>query len=252
MLEVTPRQGRLRRLTYEIAETKVAQVTTTPGSNQHPLLCTMKRLKPCLSSELEICLNTLSSQPGGAPRIHDGRAPAARHHRHAESARDPRACGADATACARNSPSSSSRRLPGFKQDDGPARCSRRLDSSACCSAPCSTCSRAQERSPSPTCWWRSSAKSTRTRRTCSRCRTCRASTSSLHFPRLPKTGDDREARPMSRAGGAKREARAARRSRSTHQPQPARERGRIDPYRRRLEVERTIEISAAPQDNPL
>ena len=43
MLEVhTKGKGICGEYTYEIAETKVAQVTTTAQQQQHPLLCTME------------------------------------------------------------------------------------------------------------------------------------------------------------------------------------------------------------------
>ena len=43
MLEVHTRgQGSLRVFTYEIAETKVAQVTTLSREHQHPLMCTLE------------------------------------------------------------------------------------------------------------------------------------------------------------------------------------------------------------------
>ncbi len=169
-----------------------------------------------------------------------------------------RACGADLPAAAQGSRGVHRADHAARSSRTTSARCSPRSASSACCSARCSTCSRAARRKcRSRTCWWRSSARSSRTPSTCWRCRTSRGSTWSISFPTACRSpGEEREQRGDEAAQPrANARAMAASRAREVrHQSQQARPGRTIDPLiGRQLEVERTIEILCRRRkNNPL
>ena len=212
-----------------------------------------------LSNELEyLSERRVPTRARRAPRVHHGRAPAARHC--SIRRRSSRSCGV------RRRSRAPAPRAEGIHRriDAAPARrrrrrvatCSRRSAFSACCSARCFTCSRAARRkSRRRTCSSRSSARSNRTRCICSACKTSRGSTSSTTSrTALPKI---QEAKPESEDGNAEASAtaKASSRSRSfTTNLNALAEAGKIDPLiGRQLEIERTVEILCRRRkNNPL
>ena len=62
MLEVHTRgKGVCGVFTYEIAETKVSQVTSYSREHQHPLLCTLEESLRASNGEMEQCCRASSS-----------------------------------------------------------------------------------------------------------------------------------------------------------------------------------------------
>ena len=141
--------------------------------------------------------------------------------------------------------------------DDGATR-SRRWVSSACCSAPSTTCSpRARRKSPARTCWSRSSARRIRTPSISSTSRTSRAWTSSTTSRTAsPSTGEGEESQSQdeARQGEEGEEHKGDALAEFASNLNELALAGKIDPLVGRAdEVERTIQVLCRRRkNNPL
>ena len=248
--------------TYEIAETKVAQVTgLSRGSTSIPLLCTWKRPETaCLQRTRILPERCLPAGARGAARIHDGRAPAARDPRHADGERDPQGLRRrPAARLAEELEEFIDETTPAAGSTTTSARCSRRWDSSACCSAPCSTCSRAAARKSRVANVLVAifSEKQIPCRLPAGAAGRDAARRRQFHLPRpvqdAAKTSPAAERQPAQARGEREARRRLALEKYATNLNRSAEE-GRIDPLiGRQLEIERTIEILCRRRkNNPL
>ena len=155
MLEVhTKGKGVCGVYTYEIAETRSRRSRARPAASTSTPLHHGRDRNRCRTSS-NICLNDAFQRAREeAPRVHHRRALAARAARYAARCVEMlKACGADLARLRTRAQGvhrpASTPRLRGEEEDEPPT-CSRRWAFSGCCSAPCSTCSRAARKEVTP------------------------------------------------------------------------------------------------------